>query len=59
MSMEVSKLSHRQVNEKMARVVDQFEICETMTCYKRALGEIAISIYPFSEKSSGLKQHIN
>jgi hypothetical protein len=57
--MEGSRLRHRQVNEKMARIVGQFEICVTMTCYKRALGDNAISFYPSPGKSSGLEQHIN
>jgi hypothetical protein len=30
-TMERSNLKHRQINEKTARVVDQFEICVTMT----------------------------
>jgi hypothetical protein len=31
--MEGSSLTHRQINEKMARVVEQFEICVTTTWF--------------------------
>ena len=31
--MEWSNLRHRQINEKMARVVNQFEICVTMSWF--------------------------
>ena len=31
--MEGSSLRHRQINEKLARVVDQLEICMTMTWF--------------------------
>ena len=31
--MEGTSLTHRQINEKMARVVDRFEICVTMTWF--------------------------
>jgi hypothetical protein len=34
--MEGSGLRHRQINERMARVVDQFEICVTMAWYGMA-----------------------
>jgi hypothetical protein len=33
LSMGWSSLRHRQINEKMARVVDQFEICVTMSWF--------------------------
>ena len=45
--MEWSSLRHRQINEKMARLVDQLEICVTMTWFGMVANGTALT-FPFS-----------
>jgi hypothetical protein len=57
--MEWSNLSHRQINEKMAKVLDQFEICVTMTWFGMVANGTA-STFPCSTNvnpGSGNKNH--
>jgi hypothetical protein len=43
--MEGSGLRHRQINERMARLVDQFEICVTMAWYGMVTNGIALTFH--------------
>jgi hypothetical protein len=43
--MEWNNLRHRQINEKMARVVDQFEICVTMTWIGMVANRVDLSMF--------------